>query len=210
MATDKYLNLVGLEQVASKVNQKLRTVTAMPAAPEENDIVLYNGATTAKYKQGSIYLYTIVKTYYGWSDLTDTYFTLTDTPEVGDTVYSDVLGTDSGYTIEAYDSLNDQVTINSTVYDRDNSNDTDILDWVCKTGGTSVILNGEDKTGDEANFYAPTTAGTEGQALFSSGEGQAPFWASFTGYSPTFVDDELVFTYGVVPVVDNTSLVFNV
>jgi len=208
MATDKYLNLVGLEEVASKVNQKLRTVTVMPAAPEKNDVVLYNGATSASYKQGSIYLYTKVDEYYAWSDLSDTYYTKAESPEIGDTVYSDTQGTDSGYTIEAFDSLNNQVTLNSTVYDRDTTGDTEILDWVCKSG-TSIILNGTDKTGEEANFYAPTEPGTEGQALFSNGEGVAPSWGSLSGYSPSFVDDTLVFAYGVLPEVDNTSLIFN-
>lgn len=207
MATDKFLNLEGLTEVASYVNKKLRTVTEMPVNPSLDDIVLYNGATTADYKQGSIYLYTVKETYYKWSDLSDTYYTKAAAPEIGDPVYSDTTGTDSGFTIEAYDAVNNQVTINNLTYDRDETGDTPVNDWVAKSN-TSVILNGEDKTGNEANFYAPTVAGTEGNVLISNGKNTAPSWASFTGYAPTVVDDELCFIYGLIPEVENTSIIF--
>lgn len=207
MATDKFLNQEGLAEVANYVNKKLRTVTEMPVTPTLDDIVLYNGATTADYKQGSIYSYTIKETYYKWSDLSDTYYTKAAVPTIGDTAYSDTEGTDSGYTIEAYDETNNQVTINSSVYDRDATGDTSVNGWVAKSN-TSVILNGEDKTGDEANFYAPILPGTEGQVLISKGENTAPDWASFTGYAPTVVGQDLCFIYGLTPEVENTSLIF--
>ena len=207
---DKYLNLQGLTEVADKVNKKLRIVTTMPASSTPDDIVLYNGATTASYKQSGTYSYRIVETYYEWTDLTDTYYTKAAAPSVGDTVYSDTIGTDSGYTIEAYDSTNNQVTINSLTYDRNSTGDTPVYDWVC-IGSTSVILNGEDKTGDEANFYAPISAGTSGQMLVSKGDNVAPEWASVSpnGYSPSFLDSSLVFTYGVLPEVDGNTLIFD-
>lgn len=207
---DKYLNLQGLAEVAEKVNSKLRIVTTMPLSPSVNDIVLYNGATTVDYKQGSTYLYTQVKEYYKWTDLTDNYYTLAAVPEIGDTVYSDTLGTDSGYTVDAYDADNNQVTINSLTYNRDSTGDTPIYDWVA-VSGTSVILNGEDKTGDEASFYAPTAAGTEGQVLVSKGVNTEPQWATLSpnGYSPSFLEDSLVFTYGALPDVDGNSLIFD-
>lgn len=210
MATDKYLNLNGLAEVAEYVNEKLKKVTVMPLTPELDDIVLYNGATTVNYKQGSIYLYTVVETYYKWSDGTDDYYTKAAAPTIGDTVYSDASGTDSGYTVEAYDEINEQITINSLVYDRDTTGDIPVANWVAQSN-TSVILNGEDKTGDEAKFYAPTTAGTEGQVLLSKGENTDPEWASWSpnGYSPSFLDSSLVFNYGVLPEVEGNTLIFD-
>lgn len=209
MATDKYLNLQGLAEVAEKVNKKLRTVTTMPATPSENDVVLYNGAAGV-YSPGCVYRYETVEIYYAWSDLSDTYYTKAASPSVGETVYSDTQGTDSGYTVDAYDGVNDIATINSINYNRDNVKDAPIYGWVRKSDGTSVILNGENKTGSEANFYAPIAAGVSGQTLISNGAGKAPSWGSMNGYSPSVVNDTLVFTYGVIPTVDGTSLVLNV
>lgn len=45
-------------------------------------------------------------------------------------------------------------------------------------GGTAVTLNGTSKGGDSASFYAPTSAGTSGYYLKSSGSG-APTWTAF-------------------------------
>ena len=47
----------------------------------------------------------------------------------------------------------------------------------CSTyaGGTKVTLNGTDKGASDASFYAPTSVGTSGQYLKSSGSG-APTW----------------------------------
>ena len=44
-------------------------------------------------------------------------------------------------------------------------------------GGTAVTLNGESKAASAAGFYAPTTAGTSGMLLQSTGNG-APKWES--------------------------------
>lgn len=206
MATDKYLNLQGLTEVAEYVNEKLKTVTTMPLSPKVNDTVLYKGATTAFYKQGGIYLYTIIETYYKWSDLTDTYYTKIEIPQIGDIVYLDTNGTVSGYTVEAYDSENFQITVNNLIYDRDSTGDTPVYGWVYK-GGTSVILNGQNKIGEKAEFYAPTTAGTEGQVLLSKGNNTPPQWTTYSpqGYTPSVVDDSLVFIYGIIPEVENNS-----
>lgn len=209
MATEKFLNLHGLSGVAEYVNSKLRIVTTMPASPELDDIVLYNGSASASYKQGCIYRYETIETYYKWSDTTDDYYTKSATPTVGDIVYSDTSGTDSGYTIEAYDSLNNQVTINSLTYDRDSTGDTPVNNWILK-GGSSVILNGVDKTGDVANFYAPTASGSEGQVLVSNGGNTSPSWATFTGYSPTVINDTLCFYYGAAPEVDGTTFILDI
>jgi hypothetical protein len=205
MAADKYLNLEGLSEVANKVNQKLRTVTIMPANPEINDVVLYKGATTGDYTQGSTYMYKLDTTYYAWSDTTDTYYTKAASPQVGDTVYSDTQGTDSGFTIEAYDDTNSQVTINSSVYNRDTAGDVETYSWQCID--TSVTLNGEKKS--DANFYAPVNGGNAGQVLVSGGSSSAPIWGSISGYSPSFINDSLVFAYGILPTVDQNSIVFD-
>ena len=209
MAKYKYLNLQGLTEVAEKVNQKLRTVTEMPLNPIANDIILYKGATSGNFIQGCTYMYDINEVYYKWSDLSNEYYTKTDTPEEGDIVYSDTEGTLSGYTIEAYDDTNNQVTINNLVYDRDSTGDVGVYDWILQD--TSVILNGENKTGDEANFYAPKTAGTTGQVLVSNGDESdtSPSWASFTGYCPMVIDDNLCFIYGIIPEVEDTSIIFD-
>jgi hypothetical protein len=189
---DKYLNLQGLAEVAEYVNGKLRIVTSMPATPELDDIVLYNGASTADYKQGGIYSYKTIETYYAWSDTSDTYYTKSETPEAGDTVYSDTEGTDSGYTITSFDVINNQVTFNSLTYDRDSTEDTPVNALVSK-GGTSVILNGTDKTGEVIDIYAPEAPGQTGQVLVSNGRDMTPSWATFAGYAPQFVDNSLYF-----------------
>lgn len=207
---DKYLNYEGLTRVASYVNEKLKTVTTMPLDPELEDVVLYKGVDTADYKQGTIYMYLQIGTYYAWSNPDEgILYTKSDAPEVGDTTYVDVEGTEGANTIEAFDSDLNEVTINSLVYTRLTSEDTPELDWVAKSN-TSVILNGVDKTGDEANFYAPTVAGREGHILVSNGENKAPSWSSFSGYAPTVIQDELCFTYGILPTVQDTSMIFNI
>lgn len=205
-AAKKFLTLTGLEQVAEKVNKKLRVVTSMPLNPEIDDIVIYNGATTADFTQGSIYIYKLVRTYYEWNDLSTNYYTLSPSPAVGDIAYSD-FGITSGYTIEAYDAIQNQVTINNLTYDRNSAGDTDIYDWVCQD--TVITLNGEEKT-REVSIYAPTSAGTEGQVLVSKGNEEEPEWTSLTGYAPSFVDEALVFSFGTIPEVEDNALILNI
>ena len=43
-------------------------------------------------------------------------------------------------------------------------------------GGTAVTLNGTSKAGSTASFYAPTTAGEEGQLLMYDGSYKKPVW----------------------------------
>lgn len=45
-------------------------------------------------------------------------------------------------------------------------------------GGTKVTLNNANKGANTASFYAPTTAGTAGEILYSNGSGNAPGWLS--------------------------------
>ena len=207
MAIDKYLNLAGTEHLADYIKKRLQVVTTIPANPEDEDIVLYKGATTVDFLQGSVYMYKEGIDYYAWSDGTDIYYTLSETPTAGDATYEDTSGTASSYTVDAYDAINDEVTINSLIYARDTAGDVNTSKWVLQD--TSIILNGIDKTGNEASFYAPTASGTEGQVLVSNGENADPSWASFTGYCPTIIDQTLYFTYGTMPEVENTSIIFN-
>lgn len=48
---------------------------------------------------------------------------------------------------------------------------------------SQVTLNGTSKAGDTASFYAPTSAGTNGQVLKSSGSG-APIWGDLPSTFP--------------------------
>lgn len=48
------------------------------------------------------------------------------------------------------------------------------------TPGTTVNLNGTDKTGALVSIYAPTTSGTAGYLLESNGENSAPSWIQAT------------------------------
>lgn len=79
--------------------------------------------------------------------------------------------------------------------------------------GTAVIINGVNKTGDIVSFYAPLTSGTEGQVLVSQGENTPPKWATIQttneGYSPSFLDNALVFTMGVIPAVSGNTITFD-
>lgn len=53
----QFLDEEGLAIVATKVNEKLKVVDAMPSTPTSGQVVLYVGATTTDYTQGGIYLY---------------------------------------------------------------------------------------------------------------------------------------------------------
>lgn len=78
--------------------------------------------------------------------------------------------------------------------------------------GTAVTLNGVDKSGSTASFYAPTNAGSVGQVLMSNGSG-APTWGTMSGYAPAVdtENDQLVFTTGSQPIVDDSTnaIIFN-
>lgn len=80
----KYLDLEGLQNVASKVNSRLKTVTAMPASASDGAIRLYVGETDANYTKGHIYQYT---TFYEWRYSHAHIYTKSATPVVGDAVY---------------------------------------------------------------------------------------------------------------------------
>ena len=57
---------------------------------------------------------------------------------------SDLTFLPSPYTIENYNPISNQITINSLTYDRISSEDVNINKWIYKSG-SPVVLNGEDK-----------------------------------------------------------------
>lgn len=135
------------------VDDRLQFGTTMPATPNDGDTFLYTGPQTYKtytgtltvlsdpsslglYEQsGSTYVLTAdtepATVYKAWSDGTDTYYTTTDVPSIGDTVYTITGGaaTDSGYTVSSYDATNG-ITVNSTTYARVTASDEYIADKV--------------------------------------------------------------------------------
>ena len=54
---DQFLDENGLAIIASKVNEKLKVVTALPVNPTSGLTVLYMGATTSTLTKGCIYTY---------------------------------------------------------------------------------------------------------------------------------------------------------
>lgn len=68
MAEKKYLDEVGLQDVASHVNTRLKTVTSIPVSADNGAVRLYVGTTTATYIQGHIYQYDSVNS--EWVDIT--------------------------------------------------------------------------------------------------------------------------------------------
>lgn len=70
-------------------------------------------------------------------------------------------------------------------------------------GGTKVTLNGSNKGANTASFYAPTSAGTDGQYLRSSGNG-APTWETMDT-APTSSSAKAVTSGGVKTYVDGIA-----
>lgn len=81
--------------------------------------------------------------------------------------------------------------------------------WKLEATDIKIKLNGED-AGKEIEIYAPTKPGSHGQVLTSSGEGAEPIWKSIAGYNPRVIDDTLLFSLGVLPTVEDNSLVFDI
>lgn len=53
-------------------------------------------------------------------------------------------------------------------------------------GGTAITLNGTSKAGNTASFYAPTSAGSDGQLLMSGGSSGKPEW-----FTPPYANKSL-------------------
>lgn len=70
MAEKKYLDLNGLNDVASYVNTRLKTVTTMPVSADNGAVRLYVGVTDSNYTQGHIYQYSSTSS--EWVDITPT------------------------------------------------------------------------------------------------------------------------------------------
>ena len=68
MAEKKYLDEIGLQDVASHVNTRLKTVTSIPVSADNGAVRLYVGTTTATYIQGHIYQYNSTDS--EWVDIT--------------------------------------------------------------------------------------------------------------------------------------------
>ena len=216
---NQFLDKEGLIKVSDYVNQKLKIVSLMPTDAEVDDMVAYNGVLTEKYKPGNVYIYALLATYYGWT-YTDTvtgtkttYYTESPTPKVGDTVYVDNEGKiPFTSTINVYDAVNNTITLEdiADIYTRDEDLDNPIYDWINRSGSTSIILNGEDKSGTEANFYAPGEPEKSGEIVVSNGPNQVPTWSPYAGYCPVVVEDNLVFFSGILPDVEDTSMIFDI
>lgn len=79
MATKKYLDNVGLQDVASHVNSRLKTVTEMPLTANLGATRLYTGNDTLTYKKGHIYQMTATEqNLLQFSAETTTYFMAED------------------------------------------------------------------------------------------------------------------------------------
>ena len=68
MAEKKYLNDVGLADVANHVNTRLKTVTTMPVSADDGAVRLYIGTTDSNYIKGHTYQYSTSET--KWIDIT--------------------------------------------------------------------------------------------------------------------------------------------
>lgn len=68
MAEKKYLSYEGLQDVAGHVNERLKTVTAMPVSADDGAVRLYIGTTSVNYIKGHIYQYNLANTQ--WNDIT--------------------------------------------------------------------------------------------------------------------------------------------
>ena len=64
----KYLDLTGLQDVASHVNTRLKTVTTIPVSADDGAVRLYVGETNVNYTKGHIYQYDLANTQ--WNDIT--------------------------------------------------------------------------------------------------------------------------------------------
>ena len=64
----RYLDLTGLQDVASHVNTRLKTVTTIPVSADDGAVRLYVGETNVNYTKGHIYQYDLTNT--RWNDIT--------------------------------------------------------------------------------------------------------------------------------------------
>lgn len=102
MADKKYLDLEGLQDVAGKVNVRLKTVDTMPVSANNGAVRLYTGATTGTYTKGRIYQYQTSTA--SWIDITpfsiDIVTTLPSAPKANQIVM--YLGTTTADTINGH------------------------------------------------------------------------------------------------------------
>ena len=93
MAEKKYLDEIGLQDVAGHVNTRLKTVTTMPASANNGAVRLYVGATDSTYTQGHTYQYSTTQS--KWIDITPTADISNKADKVSSATNGDLAGLDS-------------------------------------------------------------------------------------------------------------------
>lgn len=152
----KYLDQTGLAEVAGYVNSRLKTVTEMPQTINNGGVRLYVGETTADFTKGHTYQADVTG-YFAWRyesapEVYSTYFTLSDTPEIGDDVYSyldekfEVAGQ-----VEAVGT--DEITFASHTFSRYSEGDVTDIAWedVSAGGGSAEDVSYENEQIPSAN-----------------------------------------------------------
>ena len=101
MAEKKYLNDVGLADVANHVNTRLKTVTTIPISADNGAVRLYIGATDSTYTKGHTYQYNSSTS--TWVDITPIgdVWTTAQTLQTVDTTIG-FTGLDSSYAYDVY------------------------------------------------------------------------------------------------------------
>ncbi len=133
MPEKKFLDEVGLAEVATHVNSRLKTVTTMPSTANNGAVRLYVGTDTANYKKGKIYQAENTQ-YYAWKytyEEDDYYsYTLSETPQVGDTIYCYALpGEPNCQTLTITEVNSNTVVADENTWTRDASSDVLITNW---------------------------------------------------------------------------------
>lgn len=93
MAEKKYLDEIGLQDVAGHVNTRLKTVTTMPASANNGAVRLYVGTTDSTYTQGHIYQYSTTQS--KWVDITPSADISNKADKVSSATNGDLAGLDS-------------------------------------------------------------------------------------------------------------------
>lgn len=152
----KYLDQTGLAEVAGYVNSRLKTVTEMPQTINNGGVRLYVGETTTDFTKGHTYQADVTG-YFAWRyesapEVYSTYFTLSDTPETGDDVYSyldekfEVAGQ-----VEAVGT--DEITFASHTFSRYSEGDVTDIAWedISAGGGSAEEVSYENEQIPSAN-----------------------------------------------------------
>lgn len=146
----KYLDETGLAEVATHVNSRLKTVTVMPLSATEGAIRMFCGETTADFTKGHTYQASTVG-YFAWRyesapEVYSVYYTLSDTPEVDEDVYSylDDIFEVAGQ-VEAVGT--DEITFAGHTFDRYLEGDVTDIHWedISAGGGSAEDVSYENE-----------------------------------------------------------------